>query len=112
MGVQNAFVSLHVKDAPSTNVMTTNTGNLAIDAAHLLAVAWLVKFSSASSTTADAAPARRRLTKTARVVLAFLAGTVCGTLACRAWGLVSLALPLALLSIFTALAALGQFDDD
>ena len=35
MGVQNAFVRLHMKGAPSTNVMTTNTGNLAIDAAHV-----------------------------------------------------------------------------
>jgi hypothetical protein len=41
-------------------------------------------------------------------VLAFLAGTVCGTLACRALGFACLAL----LSIFASLAALRQFDDD
>jgi uncharacterized membrane protein YoaK (UPF0700 family) len=109
MGVQNAFVGLHVKGAPSTNVMTTNTGNLAIDAAHVLAVAWLARSTSAP---ADAEQARSRLAKTAPVVLAFLAGTVCGTLACRAWGFACLALPLALLATFATLAALGKFDSD
>jgi uncharacterized membrane protein YoaK (UPF0700 family) len=109
MGVQNAFVGLHVKGAPSTNVMTTNTGNLAIDAAHVLAVAWLARSTSAP---ADAEQARSRLAKTAPVVLAFLAGTVCGTLACRAWGFACLALPLALLATFATLAALRKFDSD
>jgi uncharacterized membrane protein YoaK (UPF0700 family) len=112
MGVQNAFVRLHAKGAPSTNVMTTNTGNLAIDAAHVLAVAWLARFPSATSAPPDADQARSRLAKTAPVVLAFLTGTVCGTLASRAWGFACLALPLALLSIFTSLAALRQLDDD
>jgi uncharacterized membrane protein YoaK (UPF0700 family) len=112
MGVQNAFVGLHVKGAPSTNVMTTNTGNLATDAAHVLAVAWLARSPSATSAPADAEQARSRLAKTAPVVLAFLAGTVCGTLACRAWGFACLALPLALLSTLATLAALRIFDDD
>jgi uncharacterized membrane protein YoaK (UPF0700 family) len=112
MGVQNAFVRLHLKGAPSTNVMTTNTGNLAIDAAHVLAVAWLARSPSATSAPADAEEARSRLAKTAPIVLAFLVGTVCGTLACRAWGFACLALPLALLSILTSLAALRQFDDE
>jgi uncharacterized membrane protein YoaK (UPF0700 family) len=112
MGVQNAFVGLHVKGAPSTNVMTTNTGNLATDAAHVLAVAWLARSNSATSAPADAEQARNRLAKTAPVVLAFLAGTVCGTLACRAWGFACLALPLALLSTLATLAALRIFDDD
>ena len=111
MGVQNAFVGLHVKGSPSTNVMTTNTGNLAIDAAHVLMVAWLERFPSAGSMSLEAEQARRRLAKTAPVVLAFLAGTVSGTLAWRAFGFVCLALPLALLSILAALAALRQFDD-
>jgi uncharacterized membrane protein YoaK (UPF0700 family) len=112
MGVQNAFVRLHAKGAPSTNVMTTNTGNLAIDAAHLLAIAWLAKSSSPTSAPADAEQAHGRLAETAAVVLAFLAGTGCGTLACRTFGFACLALPLALLSTFTSLAALRQFDDD
>jgi uncharacterized membrane protein YoaK (UPF0700 family) len=111
MGVQNAFVRLHVKGSPSTNVMTTNTGNLAIDVAHVLAVAWLARFPSATSAPADAEEARGRLAKTAPIVLAFLAGTVCGTLACGALGLACLALPLALLATFAALAALRKFDD-
>ena len=112
MGVQNAFVRLHVKGAPSTNVMTTNTGNLAIDAAHLMAAAWLERFRSATSVPADMEQARGQLAETAAVLLAFLAGTVCGTLACRTLGFVCLALPLALLSTFTALAALREFGDD
>src|SRR5271167_3370270 len=76
MGVQNAFVGLHIKGAPSTNVMTSNTGNLAIDAAHVLTVAWLERFASAAASAAEVEQARRRLAKTAPVVLAFLAGTV------------------------------------
>jgi uncharacterized membrane protein YoaK (UPF0700 family) len=112
MGVQNAFVGLHVKGAPSTNVMTSNTGNLAIDAAHVLTVAWLERFASAAASAAEVEQARRRLAKTAPVVLAFLAGTVSGTLAWRAFGFVCLALPLALVSILAALAALRQFDDE
>ena len=112
MGVQNAVVGLHIKGAPSTNVMTTNTGNLAIDAPHVLTVAWLERFPSAASRSPEAEHARRRLAKTAPVVLAFLAGTVSGTLAWRAFGFVCLALPLALLSILAALSALRQFDDE
>jgi len=112
MGVQNAFVGLHIKGSPSTNVMTTNTGNLAIDAAHVLTVAWLERFPSAASRPPEAEQARRRLAKTAPVVLAFLAGTVSGTLAWRAFGFVCLAAPLALLSILAALAALRQLGDE
>ena len=112
MGVQNAFVGLHVKGAPSTNVMTTNTGNLAIDAAHVLTVAWLARFASAASSLPEAEQARRRLAETAPIVSAFLAGTVSGTLACRVLGFACLALPLALLSILASLAALRQFDDE
>ena len=78
MGVQNAFVGLHIKGAPSTNVMTTNTGNLAIDAAHVLAVAWLERFPSAAWSPPEAEQARLWLARTAPVVLAFLAGTVSG----------------------------------
>jgi uncharacterized membrane protein YoaK (UPF0700 family) len=111
MGVQNAFVGLHIKGAPSTNVMTNNTGTLAIDAAHVLTVAWLERFPSAAASAPEVEQARRRLAKTAPVVLAFLAGTVSGTLAWRAFGFVCLALPLALLVILAALAALGRFDD-
>ena len=111
MGVQNAFVRLHVKGAASTNVMTTNTANLAIDAAHVLAAAWLARFPAAMSAPADREQARRRLAETAPIVLAFLAGTISGTLACRAFGFACLALPRALLSTFASLAALRQFDD-
>ena len=74
----------------------------------MCAVAWLARFPSATSAPDDAEQARLRLAKTAPIVLAFLAGTVCGTLACRALGFACLAL----LSIFASLAALRQFDDD
>ena len=70
------------------------------------------KIPSAASRSPEAEQARRRLAKTAPVVLAFLAGTVSGTLAWRAFGFVCLALPLALLSTLAALAALRRFDDE
>jgi uncharacterized membrane protein YoaK (UPF0700 family) len=78
----------------------------------VLTVAWLERFPSAASSPPEAEQARRRLARTAPVVLAFLAGTVSGTLAWRAFGFVCLAAPLALLSILTSLAALRQFDDE
>jgi len=55
--------------------MTSNTGNLADRRRHLLTVAWLARFRSATSAPADADRARSRLAKTARSLLAFLAGT-------------------------------------
>jgi uncharacterized membrane protein YoaK (UPF0700 family) len=103
MGVQNAFVRLELPGAPSTNVMTTNVGMLAIDATELL-MARLPRGGSTSAR-ADSDDARRRLAKTGPIVLSFLAGTISGTLACRQLGFACLALPVALLAVAAANAA-------
>ena len=82
MGVQSALVRLIVKDSPSTNVMTTNTTQLAIEAAEF--VMTLRARRDAPQDAALAAEherARARLNKVWPVVLGFLCGTIGGALA-------------------------------
>jgi uncharacterized membrane protein YoaK (UPF0700 family) len=94
MGVQSATVRLLMNNVASTNVMTTNTTQIAIDATELL-LAWL-----ACRTRSDAAAVsalQRSLARVASlftVVLGFLLGTIAGTLAYMATGLWGLLAPL------------------
>ena len=95
MGVQSALVRLLMRGAPSTNVMTTNTTQIAIDATQL-AWTWLCRN--------DALPAeamrqreacRRRLRNGLALPLGFLLGTLAGA-AGFAWiGYPALAAPVA-----------------
>jgi uncharacterized membrane protein YoaK (UPF0700 family) len=80
MGVQSALVRL--LGYPSTNVMTTNTTQLAIDAAEL-AMAWraLRRSPADAAIAADYAGVRGRLSVLWPIVLGFLAGTIAGALA-------------------------------
>jgi uncharacterized membrane protein YoaK (UPF0700 family) len=105
MGVQSAFVRLLMRDAPSTNVMTTNTTQVAIDATEvLLARVWGGR-STGLPPPADIQRARQRLTQTVPIVLAFLAGTIVGAVACHRVGFVCLVLPVALLTGLTIAAS-------
>jgi uncharacterized membrane protein YoaK (UPF0700 family) len=64
MGVQIAFVRLLMRDTPSTNVMTTNTTHVAIDATEiLLALLWTSR-SAGFPTRSDIGHARKRLAET------------------------------------------------
>ena len=98
MGTQSAAVRLLMKDVASTNVMTTNTTQLAIDAAELV-LAWKAR----RRTPADAAlaaayeKARVRIRALLPIMLGFLAGTVAGMLAYLAIGVWGLLLPLAIM---------------
>jgi uncharacterized membrane protein YoaK (UPF0700 family) len=82
MGVQSALVRLLAKPYPSTNVMTTNTTQLAIDAADL-AMTWRARRRSPHDAAVAAAYAgvKDRLTVLAPIVLGFLAGTIAGAVA-------------------------------
>jgi uncharacterized membrane protein YoaK (UPF0700 family) len=82
MGVQSALVRLTAEGAPSTNVMTTNTTQLAIDATKLL-IAWRARRKAPQDETLAAAHrhAKERFDGLWPVVLGFLAGTVTGALA-------------------------------
>ncbi len=98
MGVQSVLVRLLMAGAPSTNVMTSNTTQLAIDAAE-----WLIasrrcraKPGDLSAQTACAA-ARSRFAGLFSIMIAFLAGTICGALGYRWLGLACLPATVAIL---------------
>ncbi len=87
MGMQSALVRLLMRGISSTNVMTTNTTQVALDLAQ-----WLVAARRARRNPhdADADVARRharlRFARLWPVIAGFLAGTVCGVLLFRAVG--------------------------
>jgi uncharacterized membrane protein YoaK (UPF0700 family) len=82
MGVQGALVRLVARGFPSTNVMTTNTVQLAIDATEL-AMAWRAHRRAPADADAAAAYARvkQRTNHLWPIVLGFLVGTITGALA-------------------------------
>ncbi len=107
MGVQSAFVRLLMRDASSTNVMTTNTTQLAIDATEVLLARLWTGRAVESPAVPEIGQARKRLAKTIPIVLAFLAGTIAGSVACHNLGFVCLLLPIGILAGLTVLASRG-----
>ena len=98
MGMQSAIVRLLMKNVASTNVMTTNTTQIAIDAAELM-LAWHVRRRTPADTDAAGAfaAARARLATLFPIMFGFLLGTAGGTLAYVFAGLLGLLLPLAII---------------
>jgi uncharacterized membrane protein YoaK (UPF0700 family) len=95
MGVQSAMVRLFMQGVPSTNVMTTNTTQLAIDAT----VALIALVRGASQTEAEkgqARGARSRLKLYWPPMVGFIVGTGIGAVCFAFTGAVSLAAPLLL----------------
>jgi uncharacterized membrane protein YoaK (UPF0700 family) len=72
MGVQSAFVRLLMRGTPSTNVMTTNTTQVAIDATEILLVRLWTSRSAGLPTRTDIEHARKRLAQT----VGFLKGQI------------------------------------
>jgi uncharacterized membrane protein YoaK (UPF0700 family) len=97
MGVQSAAVRLLQKGAPSTNVMTTNTTQFAIDVTQVL----LARIRIASSDP-DLTAVRRRCVETAGVIVGFFGGVIIGAVAFRAIGFTCL---LPVIAVLLALAA-------
>lgn len=95
MGAQSAMVRLTMKGVASTNVMTTNTTQIAIDATEL-ALAWRAHRRAPADAAAASAygAARGRIAALAPIMLAFLAGTATGTVGYVLVGLRTLILPL------------------
>jgi len=89
MGAQSAMVRLFMHGAPSTNVMTTNTSQLAIDTT--TALLWLGGMGEA----VHAGEARARLAAYAPPIGGFIAGTAIGAVCFNAVGIAALAAPLA-----------------
>jgi uncharacterized membrane protein YoaK (UPF0700 family) len=80
MGVQSALVRLLMGGVASTNVMTTNTSQIAIDATQLVC-AWLCGDNGSAEAIRQREVCRRRLYGGLPLPLGFLAGTVAGAIA-------------------------------
>src|SRR5262249_45976954 len=110
MGTQSATVRLLMKDVASTNVMTTNTTQIAIDATELV-FACRARRRARAAAPADAAvaaasdAARARFGALFAIMLGFLVGTAVGTLAYVATGAWGLLLPLAIMYAIFAWAS-------
>ena len=104
MGTQSATVRLLMRDVASTNVMTTNTTQIGIDATEL---AWKARRRAPADAALAAAyaAARARFGALFAIMLGFLAGTAVGALAYGATGLWGLLLPLAIMYAILAWAS-------
>jgi uncharacterized membrane protein YoaK (UPF0700 family) len=98
MGMQSATVRLLMRNVASTNVMTTNTTQIAIDATELL-LAWQARRRAPADAAAAAAhdAARARVACLFPLMMGFLLGTAAGTGAYVATGLWGLLLPLGIM---------------
>src|SRR5215471_7488862 len=98
MGTQSATVRLLMQNVASTNVMTTNTTHIAIDATELL-LAWHARRRAPADAAVAAAydAARGRFAALCPIILGFLAGTAVGTLAFVTTGVWGLLLPLTIM---------------
>ncbi|HLL26455.1 MAG TPA: YoaK family protein [Xanthobacteraceae bacterium] len=105
MGVQSALVRLLMSGVASTNVMTTNTTLIGIDAAELL-IAWQrsrgARKESAAAEKFQAA--RRDFSKLLAIALGFLIGAGAGALAYQSFGAGCLLAPVATIFALSAWA--------
>jgi uncharacterized membrane protein YoaK (UPF0700 family) len=107
MGVQSALVRLTIPHCPSTNVMTTNTTQLAIDAAELVMTWRAWRRAPADATIAgDHARVKARWRVLWPIVLGFLVGTIVGALAYTRLDLWSVLLAIAIVAVLAVGARL------
>lgn len=101
MGMQSALVRLMMRGTPSTNVMTTNTTQAALDLAQLFAAARRAKQNPDDPTAVDEhRQARAKFGALWPVLAGFLAGTICGAVMFNVIGFWS---PLMSLGVLAAL---------
>ncbi len=108
MGVQSAMVRLLLRATPSTNVMTTNTTQLAIDTAEALLGIIARRRASSIISDARATQARRGVAAFLPIALGFLAGTITGAAAYTEFGLSCVLGAIVLLAALTAWATQGR----
>jgi uncharacterized membrane protein YoaK (UPF0700 family) len=104
MGVQSAAVRLLMRGVASTNVMTTNTSQIAVDATQLV-WARLVRDNTSAERAREHDVCRRRLRGALPLPVGFLAGTVMGTVAFARAGFVVLVAPVLVVGGLTLWAA-------
>lgn len=90
MGVQSAMVRLLMRGVASTNVMTTNTTQMAVDATLLLMHA----LHPSAGGAAGVAPARERMAGLLPIVIGFVSGTAAGAVGYTTIGFWTLLVPL------------------
>jgi uncharacterized membrane protein YoaK (UPF0700 family) len=88
MGVQSASMRLLAPRAPSTNVMTTNTTQLAIDATHLLREKMRAGAADGILPGYEIESLRQRVAETVRVMSGFVVGVILGAAAFRLFGFI------------------------
>lgn len=99
MGMQSALVRLLMRGTPSTNVMTTNTTQAAIDLAQLVAAARRARqHPGDADAVAEHRAARAKAAVLWPVLAGFLVGTVCGAVMFSAIGFWSPLVSLAVLA--------------
>jgi len=105
MGVQSALVRLLMRNVASTNVMTTNTSLLGIDAAELL-IAWREKRKSPRSRRAakNFRKAYRSFYAIFQITLGFVAGAALGAAVYHEAGLNALLAPIGVIAALAAWA--------
>jgi uncharacterized membrane protein YoaK (UPF0700 family) len=104
MGAQSALVRLLMRGVASTNVMTTNTTQIAIDATQLI-WARLCRDDGSAEISHQREVRRQRLRRGLPLPLGFLAGTVVGAVAFERAGYLVLAAPLIVVGGLTLWAA-------
>jgi uncharacterized membrane protein YoaK (UPF0700 family) len=97
MGVQSAFVRLLIQGSPSTNVMTINVTQFAIDTTELALGRWPPMQTNA--TAAQHAEIERRFTRLWVVLLSFFLGTLAGAAAYVWLDLWCVLLPIAIIGV-------------
>jgi len=105
MGVQSALVRLLMKGVASTNVMTTNTSQIAIDATQLLFARLCRRADDPAETRRLYEDCRERFRGGLPLPLAFLTGTAVGALAFAELGFWVLLAPLVAVGALTVWAA-------
>jgi uncharacterized membrane protein YoaK (UPF0700 family) len=105
MGVQSALVRLLVQGSPSTNVMTSNTTQLAIDASSLVLACWPLRNALPdTNAAADHLEVKRRLNELWPIMFCFFLGTLAGAVAYIQLGLWCMVLAIAIIGALTVWA--------
>ena len=105
MGVQSALVRLLMRNVASTNVMTTNTSVLGVDAAEFL-LAWNEKrkFSRSRRALNNFKKARRRFRNLLQITVGFIAGAALGAAVYHEVGVNALIAPTGIVAVLAAWA--------
>jgi uncharacterized membrane protein YoaK (UPF0700 family) len=108
MGVQSALVRLRMPGSPSTNVMTTNTSQFAIETADFV-LAWRRRRTSTDPESAsEYANTKKRMATLFKVLISFLCGTLAGAAAYTKFDLWCILLAIAIVGAVSVIVAANR----